>query len=464
MESSVATRRIALIAICLTSFLIPFMGSAVNIALPAIGDEFALAAVPLAWVGTIYTLATAVLMVPFGKLADIHGRKRVYALGVVIYTVASVACALAPSGVLLIALRAVQGVGSAMVFATGIAILTSVYPQNQRGQVLGITTAVTYAGLSAGPFLGGLLIGQWGWRSVFWINLPLGALTLVFLLWKVTGEWAGAPGDPFDLAGALVYGLAVVSLMVGFSRLPEGLGWWLVLLGLVAGAVFVWQEGRVRRPVLDLALFRGNRVFTLSGVSALVNYWATSSVTLLLSLYLQYIQGMTPQQAGAALIVQPVIMAVFSPLSGRLSDRIEPRLLASAGMGLSVIGLLGLTALGARTTLGYVIACQVVLGLGFGLFSSPNTSAIMGAVERRHYGLASGMVGTMRSFGQMLSMAVAMLLFSVFIGPAQITPAHYGAFLQSTRTNFLVSALLCSAGVVASLARGRLPAAQPADK
>ncbi|MBC7234776.1 MAG: MFS transporter [Chloroflexi bacterium] len=456
MDTSASTRRIALIAISLTSLLTPLMASSVNVALPQIGQEFHMPAVLLSWVATAYSLASAVFLVPFGKVADIHGRKRIYIVGVAFYTAASVLCALAPSGPSLVICRVLQGIGGAMIFGTGIAILTSVYPPGQRGYVLGINTAVVYAGLSVGPFLGGLLVGQWGWRSVFWANVPLGLAALLFTLWKVEGEWAGSPGDSFDLRGSLLYGLAVIAVMYGFSQLPDLLGIGLIAAGLLIAGVFVWQEGHVERPVLDLRLFRTHRVFTLSSLAALVNYLATSSVTFLLSLYLQYIKGMSPQQAGATLITQPLIMATFSPLSGRLSDRIEPRIVASVGMVLTVVGLLLLTALGRETSLGYVLACQVVLGLGFALFSSPNVSAIMGSVERQFYGVASGMVGTMRLFGQTLSLGITMLLFALYIGRVQITSQHYDAFLLSARINFLVSALLCMGGVFASLARGRI--------
>ena len=246
--------------------------------------------------------------------------------------------------------------------------------------------------------------------------------------------------------------------MYGLSLLPRLWGAWLLILGLLFGAVFVGQERRAPSPVLDLSLFRGNRVFTLSGVAAMLNYWATSSVTFLLSLYLQYIQGMTPQRAGLILVAQPIVMAVLSPMAGRLSDRHEPRLVASAGMGLTVLGLALLALLGERTALVHVLVALVVLGTGFALFSSPNTSALMGSVARRHYGMASGLVGTMRLFGQMLSMGVTMLLFSLYMGQAQITPAYHGRFLSSARTGFALSAVLCSLGVLASLARGRMHA------
>ena len=448
------TRRTALIASTLASFATPFMVSSANIALRSIDQQFGMSAVSLSWVSTIYTLAAAVFLVPFGKLADIWGRKLIFAWGLAVYSLASLLCALADSATMLLVFRALQGIGAAMIFGTGVAILTSVYPSGERGRVLGINTAAVYAGLSTGPFLGGLMVAGWGWRSVFAVNVPLGLIALLFTVWKLRGEWRDAEGETFDLVGSGIYGLSVIAVMYGLSRLPGWGGLQLILVGFVAGLAFVHYEARQSQPVLDLKLFRGHRTFVLSSLAALINYSATSAVTFLLSLYLQYIKGLPPQQAGTILVAQPIVMAVLSPLAGRLSDRIETRIVASAGMAITVVGLVMLWMLGETSSLGYVIACLMVLGLGFALFSSPNTSAIMGAVERRFYGVASGLMGTMRLFGQMLSMGIVMLLFALYMGRVQITPEYYLSFLRSAKTSFGIAAILCFIGLFASLARG----------
>lgn len=450
-----AARRAALVAVTVMSFATPFMISGINIALPMIGAEFGASAILLTWLSTSYTLASAVFLLPFGKLADIYGRKRIFLAGTGLYTVASLLCALVHSTEMLLITRVIQGIGAGMVFATSTAILTSVYPPSERGKVLGINVAAVYLGTSVGPFLGGVMVEAWGWQSVFLANVPLGLATVALTVTRVQGEWVGSPGDTFDLAGSAVYGVAVVALMTGFSQLPAVRGAWLILAGLVAAAVFVVRQGRIAHPVLELRLFRGNRVFILSNLAALANYAATSSVAFLLSLYLQYIKALTPREAGVVLIAQPIVQCLFSPLAGRLSDRIEARVVASTGMAFTAIGLTMLTLLGEGTSQAYVIVCLLVLGLGFGIFSSPNTNAIMGSVERRYYGVASSMVGTMRVFGQMLSMGTTMILFALYIGQAQITPAYYDRFLVSTRTAFAIAAALCALGILASLARGR---------
>ncbi len=438
----------------LAAFLAPFMGASVNIALPSIGREFQADAVMLGWVATAYILAAAVFLVPFGKLADIYGRKRIFLMGILVYTTASVLCALADSTWTLIGFRVLQGLGAALIFGTSVAILTSVFPPGQRGKALGINTASTYLGLSLGPVLGGLLTQQFGWRSIFVINLPLGIIIIVFVLAMLRGEWAEAKDERFDFFGAAFYGLTLVGIMLGFSRLPQKTGFLLFATGIALAAGFVLRETKTDNPLLRIELFRENRVFAFSNLAALVNYSATFAVGFFVSLYLQYLKGMSPRSAGLILIAQPIVMTVFSPFAGRLSDRIEPRLVASIGMAISSFGLLLLVFLRAETTMVFVIASLAVLGFGFALFSSPNTNAVMGSVEKKFYGVASATLGTMRLVGQTLSMGIAMLIFGALIGRVQITAANQAGFLMGVRTGFIIFAALCFAGVFASLARG----------
>ncbi len=309
-------RRTALAVSMVSSFLTPFMASGINVAMPLIGKEFDLSAVTLGWVLTAYTLAAAMFLVPFGRLADLVGRKRIFALGIVVNIAGTVLGALAASGFALILARAVQGLGGAMIFGTGIAILTSVYPPGERGRALGLNTAAVYSGLSLGPVLGGFLVHAWGWRSVFWATVPIAALALVLTLVRLEGEWADARGEGFDLDGSAVFGAGLVALMYGFSRLPSLAGIALTAAGLLALAGFVDFELRAKHPLLDLRIFRHNRIFAFSNLAALFNYSATSAVAFLMSLYLQYIKGLPPQKAGLVLVAQPIVMALASPFAG----------------------------------------------------------------------------------------------------------------------------------------------------
>lgn len=455
-ETKAVSKGAALFIATLSAFLAPFMISAVNIAIPVIGSEFEASAVLLSWFATAYLLTATMLLVPFGRLADIHGRKRVFTYGMVIYTASALMSALSVNGVMLVVARAIEGAGAAMIMGTGVAILTSVFPPNERGRVLGINVAAVYLGLSLGPFIGGFITGQFGWRGVFIINIPLGLAALVLVFWKLKGEWAGARGESFDLYGSVIYSLSVVLVVYGLSRLPDAPAAVMLAVGALGAAVFIWWESRVEHPVLDVGLFRHNTVFAFSNLAALINYSATFAVSFLLSLFLQYAKGYSPELAGLVLVSQPAVMTLLSPLAGRLSDRVEPIFVATAGMILTTAGLAMFIFLSGDTSTAFIIPNLMVLGLGFALFSSPNTNAIMGSVEKRFYGVAAGTMGTMRTIGQILSMGIAMLVFSVYIGGTQIVPETYPSFLNGMRTAFIIFTILCFLGIFASASRGKV--------
>jgi EmrB/QacA subfamily drug resistance transporter len=377
-------------------------------------------------------------------------------MGMVVFTFSSLLSALAVSAPMLILFRIMQGMGSAMIFATGIAIATSVFPPSERGKAIGIIVGAVYIGLSVGPFLGGVLTQMYGWRSVFGSMVPLGVLTTYLAVTKLKSEWADARGEKLDLLGSLLYGVAITAIMIGLSGPPSATSVSLLCSGFIALALFIFWELRAEFPVLDIRLFTMNRAFAFSSLAALINYSATFAVTFILSLYLQYIKGFDPSAAGLVLIVQPLTMAVFSPIAGKLSDRIEPQKIASAGMGVTAAGLLGLSFLSFQTSLMYIVADLLIIGFGFGLFSSPNMNAIMSSVEKKSYGIASGVVGSMRMLGQMFSMGIATLAFSLTMGRTPITPKLYPAFLASVDAVFTVCAVLCILGIFASLARGKI--------
>jgi MFS family permease len=244
--------------------------------------------------------------------------------------------------------------------------------------------------------------------------------------------------------------------MYGLSLLPAVSGAGVLLIGIVGILLFVWWEMKVASPVLQISLFRNNRVFAFSNLAALINYSATFAVGFLLSLYLQYTREFSPQSAGLILVSMPIVQAVFSPAAGRLSDRIAPQILASLGMALTTIGLGLLTLLTQDTGIGFILVSLIILGFGFALFSSPNINAVMSSVGKRSYGVASATLATMRQVGMMFSMGIAMLIFSIYIGRVEITPEYYPVFVSSMKTAFVIFAALCFGGIFASLARGRL--------
>jgi len=449
-------KRIILIVAALASFLVPYTGSSITVALPAMAAQFHADAVTLGWITSAYIISAAVFIVPFGRYADIVGRKKIFLWGVLIYTIASLACAAAPGEEILIMARFVQGIGGAMLFATSLAIVTQVYGPGERGAALGITIATVYAGLSLGPFLGGILTDRFGWPAIFLVNVPLGLIAIALTIREIPHEWADAAGELFDRYGAALYSVMLFSLIYGMLILPDpaGLAW--IAASLALGTVFVWWERRRTSPLIDLSVFSGNRTFVFSNIAAMINYGSTFGVGVLLSLYLQYIQGFPAETAGFILVAQPVVQTIFSPVAGRLSDRVEPRIVSTAGMALTTLGLSFFIFLTPATPLWAIVASLMVLGLGYGLFSSPNTNAIMSSVENRHLSIASGMNATMRSIGQLLSMAIAMACFTIFIGPVTVTPAVYPQLMTSVIAAFVIFTLLCTAGVAASYVRGTI--------
>ncbi|MCJ8499283.1 MFS transporter [Desulfatitalea alkaliphila] len=455
-HDAAARERSALFVATLTSFMGPFMISSVNVALPSIQAELGMSAVQLSWIPTAYLLAMAMVLVPAGRVADIHGRKRIFTAGLVVYTIASTLAALVPTTAWLIALRVGQGIGAAMFVTTGMAIVTSVFPPQRRGRAIGIYVAAVYIGLSVGPFAGGLLVQHVGWRSLFALMLPLGAVSVGVTLRFLKGEWAEARGEPLDIVGSLLYAGAIFALVYGGTALPSAAGGLLALGGLVGLLLFARRQARIAHPVFDVSLFRTNRVFAFSSLAALINYAATFAITFMLSLFLQYIKGLPPQTAGLVLVAQPAVMALFSPLAGRWADRIQPRWIASAGMLLTTLGLVGLLFLHPDVAIGRIVVNLALLGLGFALFSSPNMSAIMGSVAKHQYGIASGAVATMRLLGQMISMAVAAVVLAITIGQAAIAPANYPQLLGSLQILLAIFAGMCIFGIYFSMARGEI--------
>jgi EmrB/QacA subfamily drug resistance transporter len=439
---------IAAIAVFVGSFLV----SSMSIALPVMGKELAAEAVLLGWIINATVLAQAVVLLPVGRLADIFGLKKIFLYGMFLLAVSSFLCAISNSSISLVLYRALQGIAGGMTAGTAVAILSSAFPAEERGRAIGINMAVIYLGFSVGPLLGGVLTQHLGWRSIFFVVVFLCLIVIGLTLWRLKGEWAEAREERFDIVGSMVFGISLVVMMYGFTMLPAVLGIVLVLLGIVGILAFVRWEARVTSPILNIGLFLKNKVFVFSNLATLANYCAVTANAFLLSFYLQYNKGLSPQMAGLVLMAAPVTMAIIAPIAGRLSDRVEPRKVATIGLALSFVALLIFSFLTEESALGLIITGLIIFGFGHGFFSSPNTNAIMGSVENRFFGVASGTIATMRTVGQMLSVAIVMILFSIYIGEAQITPVYYPAFLVSMKLGYVIFAALCFGGVFAQLA------------
>jgi len=444
-----------LIVAMASHFFNPFMGAAVNVALKKIGSDFSMSAVGLSWVTMSYLLASAVFLVPFGRLGDTWGRTKMFLFGNIFFAVATLLCAFATNAAMLIAMRFLQGIAAAMMTGTTMALVISAFPAHQRGKVIGLNVSSVYVGSSLAPMIGGLITDTLSWRALFVINAVTSALIVLMILWKLRHEWSEPVREKFDFIGTIIYMLAVSMLMYGFSNLPETSAILLTLGGLTGLYIFAKVELKIASPVLNIRLFTGNRIFALANLSALINYAATFAMSFMLSLYLQYVKGMEAREAGLILVAQPVMMALVASFSGRLSDKMNPRVLAAVGMAISAMGLLTLSFIDADTTNMYIISGLIILGIGFGMFSSPNTNVVMSSVDKKAFGTASATVSTMRNTGMMFSMAIASLVIHSFLGDAKISIENLPQFILSTKLVFAIFTVLCFAGVFASLAKNK---------
>jgi len=457
MNDSKSLEKITIVTVMVTSFLNAFMGSSLNVALPSIGREFGSSALVLSWIVSSYILASAAFLLPMGRLADLAGRRKIYLGGTILFTLLTGFCGFAWSGTSMIVFRLLQGIGASMIYATGIALLTSVIPPHRRGYAMGLAVTAVYVGLSLGPVLGGALCQHVGWRSIFHLT-GVGGICIVMLTWfGLKGEWVGAPGERFDFSGSLFYVSGLVAVLYGISVISKG-SWakYVLIAGCLFLTMFVRRQLSAAHPLMNMRLFSRNVAFAFSNLAAMINYSATFAISFILSLHLQIILGYSPRVTGLILLAQPVVMALFSSFAGALSDRVEPRIVASWGMGISAAGLFSFAFLNAATSPWQIVSGLVLVGFGTALFASPNTNAIMGSVRPSFYGVASSAVSTMRMIGMALSMAVVTLLLSVFVGDARLSHAPAEALLTTFRVAFVVSGVLCVLGVFASLARGNV--------
>ena len=441
---------LAVVTAC--GFLTAFAFSGVNVALEKIASDLNLSAVALTWVTLASILATGALLMPMARVSDFRGRKAVFLVGLAGFSVFCFASAFAPNGTVLILTQALQGVAAAFLFSTTVTITTLSYPPEARGRALGLQVSGVYLGITLGPVLGGVITQNLGWRGLFVVLGVLNLANFVVPLFTLRGlEWREPKTAPFDVRGSAVWICALSALIIGFSYVPGALGYGLIAAGVLGLAGFVRVESRAVDPILKVDLLRRNRVFASANAALFINYSATMGMTFLISLYLLYSRGLDAQTAGFVLVAGPLIQAVVSPVAGRLADRLEARLIASAGMALCAAGLFAFAFLGETTSYAYVITVLCVIGLGFGLFSSPIIHAVMGSVDRRYVSVAAATSSTMRVAGQSFSMGIAALMLAVMVGRHQIGASDHVHLMSSIRATFLIFASLCVIGVAASL-------------
>jgi EmrB/QacA subfamily drug resistance transporter len=464
-----------LTSVSLGSLMATLDGSIVNIALPAMQSDFRVDLTTIEWVVVAYLLVIGCLLLSVGRLGEVLTFKGVYLLGFTIFTLASILCGAAPSDTALIGFRVIQAVGAAMIMAMGPAIVARTFAAGERGRALGLNGISVAIGLSLGPALGGILTEVASWRAIFLINAPIGLLAIAWAASILPAETRGK-GQSFDVRGAAISGVALLALLLALSE-GEAWGWASpAILGLVAafvvlGAAFIAAERRSMQPMIDLAMFR-IRPFSAGLVSVVVAFCALFTATFLLPFLLEQGSGFSPIEAGLLLTPVPITMALVAPFSGGASDRFGPRLLASAGMAVMAIGLLSLTQLPADFALPDLVWRLMLLGLGQGLFMSPNSSAVLGSVPWNRVGTASGTLAQMRVNGQSLGIALGAAIVAARLpvhlaesgGGAPTAALRNAALAGAIHDAFAVAAVICAVGIVSSLVRGssRPGRAQPA--
>lgn len=447
-------QRTTLFVSVVTAFITTFMGSALNLSVPDIEKDFGVSAAEVGWVVTIYMLTCAALAVPFGRLADMFQRRRILWIGILIFGLSSAAAVISPDMRMLLAFRLGQGVGASMIFSTNIAILVGAFDGGMRGRVLGYSTSATYVGLSAGPVLGGLLNHNFGWRSVFIAAAAVSAVAFYGALKRLPSERKRADKPEMDIKGNILYILSIIALMYGFSTVTSSVyGPYILAAGAILIIFFVRTELTAKDPVIDVRLFRNNLSYTFSNLAALLNYGATFAISYLISIYLQIIMGYDSQTAGMILISSPVVMAVLSPVMGRLSDKYSPYIMSSAGMGLCAAALTLFSFLPEESSVIRIIAILAVSGVGFSLFTSPNTNAVMASVDREDYGIASSVLSTMRSIGHTMSMAVVTLVVGAKMGESSMTTSSPQEVMNTIHMCFYIFTGLCIGGIFIALRR-----------
>ena len=448
------------------AFLGPFDVSVAAVALPAIGRDLDLTFSGALWIQAGYLLPYALVLIPAGRIADQWGRLRVFRVGMIVFALASLMAAVSPNIEWMLAWRAVQGGGGAMLAATSTALVTAAFPPSERGRALGLNIMLLYLGLSTGPLIGGLLVDNAGWRWIFLASLPVAATSLVLGLPLHEGRPAHGRVR-LDPAGTLTLGAALCSLMVGLTFGPIW-GWsagrvvGLIVTGTALLVVFLVVETRTSAPLIDIGMFRRSRIVALGSAAALLNYTAMFGAIALTAVLLEVVGGYSPTQTGLVMMAQPVVMVALSPVAGHLSDTLGSRALASGGMLILAGGLTILATTPPDLPLWRIVIGLAVSGLGMAAFSSPNTSAVMGAVEGKALGVTAAVLAMMRTLGQTLSLAILGTLAAAPLGAAGAGVLfgrtegldRVSAYLDGYRVAMGVGATIAVVGACLSLSRG----------
>jgi EmrB/QacA subfamily drug resistance transporter len=450
-----AVAKFALIIVCLGSIIGPIGMASVNIAIPDLAADLQANATMVSWLPTLFILSSVIFMLPAGKLADNFGRKRIYTYGLALNAFSSFMCGLGTTIEWVLFWRFVQGAAAAMIFGTGVAIITSVTPSHKRGAALGITAACVYVGLTVAPAVGGWLTELWGWRSVFLFQVPIVIALLLLIKLCLKGEWKNDEKTKYDWWGTVIFALFASSLVYGLSILPNIFGVMMLILSAISLGLFILHQSRSRRPLIRVQMFRESRVFSMSLMTSLLMYASNFPLVFLMSLYLQYVKGLSPSDAGQVILVQALSMAIMAPFSGKLADKFQPRLVATFGCVIVASGLCVLSLMNTQTSVTYIAASLLLIGIGFGLFSTPNNNAIMGGVKIHEVGVASASMNLSRTIGNLLGMSLVNLMVHYYLGSAQFTQEQNPALIKTVEMALNMSLIFVVVACVISALRGK---------
>lgn len=450
-----AVARFALIIVCLGSIIGPIGMASVNIAIPDLAADLQANAKMVSWLPTLFILSSVIFMLPASKLADNYGRKRIYAYGLALNAFSSFMCGLGTSIEWVLFWRFVQGAAAAMIFGTGVAIITSVTPSHKRGAALGIAAACVYVGLTVAPAVGGWLTELWGWRSVFLFQVPIVIALLLLIKLRLSGEWKNDHKTRYDWWGTGIFAAFSSSLVYGLSILPNILGFAMLGFSAISLTLFIVHQSRSHRPLIRVQMFRESRVFSMSLATSLLMYASNFPLVFLMSLYLQYVKELGPSDAGQVILVQALSMAIMAPLSGKLADRFEPRLVATLGCIIVACGLYILSLMNTETSITYIVCSLLLIGFGFGLFSTPNNNAIMGGVQVHEVGVASASMSLSRTIGNLFGMSLVNLMVHYYLGNAQFTQEQNPALIQTVEMALNMSLVFVMVACVISALRGK---------
>ena len=434
----------------ITSFFAVFLSAGIVLGVPSIADEFAMNNVVQNWIPTIALLVVAVFTLPAGQISGQYGVKKSLIIGVLIFIFASLGTCLSFTTEIFLLFRVVQGIGMAFLNVSAMAmVVQAINPQN-RGKALGFTVTGIYLAGSLSPVLCGFLVYNLGWRAMFYFVIPFLVLCLILMLLKIPGEWKTYEKDKIDSIGYLIYGIGILLFIYGFTNLMNTVGWVCVIIGLCLLIIFAYYELNVESPAFNMRLFK-NMKFTSSNIAALCSYLAIAAITTILNYHFQYVRNWDAQLTGIMLIITPIIMALIAPNAGKLSDKIHPQKLAAFGMSIATVTLLILLFLDANTPIYLIVVAMILQGVGMGLFTTPNTNAIMSSVPPKETPNASAAQSAMRTIGQTMSLGLLTLVFAWIMGSLKLSSEHADLIVQCSQIVCMICTVVCIVAIFASL-------------